>query len=139
MAISCRFVWTLALAASFGFGLGLANTSRVARAEEAKAGDKGGEKSVEKSDSKQAKTDAASESSDSSNSKGDDEKSKSSSSSETKSKYRPYAEVMKEADAIPGLIKLDHKGGTVYAEISPSQLNKDFIVVISIAKGIGRG
>jgi hypothetical protein len=34
---------------------------------------------------------------------------------------------------------LHRKGGTLYGEISPSQLNRDFIVVISLAKGIGRG
>ena len=57
-----------------------------------------------------------------------------------KPKFPPYAEVFRDADdPIPGLIKLRRKGGTLYAEISSSQLNRDFIVVMSIARGIGRG
>ena len=57
-----------------------------------------------------------------------------------KPKYPPYAEVFRDADdPISGLIKMRRKGGTLYAEISPSQLDRDFIVVMSIARGIGRG
>lgn len=55
-----------------------------------------------------------------------------------RAKYRPYEDVIKDAKTESGLIKLHRKGGTLYGEISPSQLNRDFIVVISIAKGIGR-
>jgi Met-zincin/Domain of unknown function (DUF5117)/Domain of unknown function (DUF5118) len=117
--------------------LGLISPGIVRAADEPQSGDKSGEKSTEKSDAKQTKAEA-SESTGSSTAaaSSDSDKSK---AAEPKSKYRPYAEVLKEADTINGLIKLHRKGGTVYAEISPSQLNKDFIVVISIARGIGRG
>ena len=63
--------------------------------------------------------------------------SSSSSSSTSKPKYPPHTEVLKEFKAVDGLIKLYHKDNHVLAELSPSQLNRDFIVLISIAKGIG--
>ena len=56
-----------------------------------------------------------------------------------KPKYPPYTDVLKEFKAVDGLIKLHHKGNHVYAELTSGQLNKDFIVLISIAKGIGEG
>ena len=37
------------------------------------------------------------------------------------------------------LFKLHRKGSRLYAEISSSQLNVDYIVLISIARGIGQG
>ncbi len=52
-------------------------------------------------------------------------------------KHPPYSDVLKEFKAVDGLIKLHHKENQVYAELSSSQLNRDFIVLISIAKGIG--
>jgi hypothetical protein len=58
---------------------------------------------------------------------------------EAKPKYPPYAEVIKDFETVDGLFKLHHKGSRLLAELGPSQLNKDFIVLISIAKGIGRG
>jgi Met-zincin/Domain of unknown function (DUF5117)/Domain of unknown function (DUF5118) len=54
-----------------------------------------------------------------------------------KPKFPPYADVLKDAKSIDGLIKLHHKGNQVYAELSSSQLDRDFIVLISIARGIG--
>jgi len=54
-------------------------------------------------------------------------------------KYPPYADVVKDFESIDGLIPLKHKGNRLLAELSSSQMNRDFIVLISIAKGIGRG
>ena len=41
--------------------------------------------------------------------------------------------------SIDGLIKMHRKGNRLLAELTSSHLNQDFIVLISIAKGIGRG
>ncbi len=60
-------------------------------------------------------------------------------SAETKPKHPPFAQVTKEHKIIPGLIPLYHKEGSVLAEFAPSQLNRDYIVNISIARGIGHG
>jgi Met-zincin/Domain of unknown function (DUF5117) len=54
------------------------------------------------------------------------------------SKHPPYADVVKDFESIDGLIPLKRKGNRVLAELGPSLLNRDFIVLISIAKGIGR-
>ncbi|HEX3658752.1 MAG TPA: zinc-dependent metalloprotease [Pirellulales bacterium] len=59
--------------------------------------------------------------------------------STTKPKYPPYAEALKDFKAIEGLIKLHQKENRVYAEIDSHQFNHDFIVLISIARGIGEG
>ena len=42
-----------------------------------------------------------------------------------------------EAETIDGLIKLYRKDTKLFAELTPGDLNKDFIVLISIARGIG--
>src|SRR5438477_8074361 len=109
------------------------------RAADAPSNDK--EKPAAKSDAKESpKSDAAGESSGSSSSAASGSSSSSEAAPPKKPKYPPYAEFFRDADdPIPGLIKLRRKGGTLYAEISPSQLRRDFIVVVSIAKGIGRG
>ncbi len=60
-----------------------------------------------------------------------------SSKSSTSSKHPPYAEVLKDAKTIEGLVKLHRKGTKLYGELTSSNLNKDFIVLISIARGIG--
>lgn len=57
----------------------------------------------------------------------------------TPPKYPPFADVVKDFDTVEGLIKLHRKGNRLLAELTSSQLNRDFIVLISIAKGIGRG
>ncbi|MBI2823986.1 MAG: zinc-dependent metalloprotease [Planctomycetia bacterium] len=54
-----------------------------------------------------------------------------------KPKFPPYADVLKDAKPIDGLIKLHHKGNQVYAELTSGQLDRDFIILISIARGIG--
>ena len=56
-----------------------------------------------------------------------------------KPKFPPYADVLKDAKSVDGLIKLHHKGNQVYAELTSGQLDRDFIVLISIARGIGEG
>ncbi len=56
-----------------------------------------------------------------------------------KPKFPPYADVLKDAKAIDGLVKLHHKGNQVFAELTSSQMDRDFIVLISIARGIGEG
>jgi hypothetical protein len=55
-----------------------------------------------------------------------------------KPKYPPYEEVLKDAKTVEGLIKLHRKDDQLFAEISPNQLDRDFIVLISIARGIGQ-
>ena len=98
------------------------------------------DKSAEKVDSKEAKPQAAGEGTAASSSSGSSSSSSEKEAPAKKPKYPPYAEVFRDADdPISGLIKLRRKGGTLYAEISPSQLDRDFIVVMSIARGIGRG
>jgi hypothetical protein len=56
-----------------------------------------------------------------------------------KPKFPPFAEVLGDAEKTDGLIPLYKKGGQLFGEIAPGHLNKDFIVLISIAKGIGEG
>lgn len=58
-----------------------------------------------------------------------------------KPKYPPFAEVLKDAKptADPSLIKMYQKGENLYAELNGNHLNKDFIILISIARGIGEG
>src|SRR5690606_8936144 len=59
-------------------------------------------------------------------------------SSESRPKYPPYAVLLKDAKPTDGLVKLHRKEATVYAELAPSQLTRDFIVIISISLSIGR-
>ncbi|MGE0609331.1 MAG: zinc-dependent metalloprotease, partial [Pirellulales bacterium] len=56
-----------------------------------------------------------------------------------KPKYPAFADLLGEADTVEGLIKMYRKDGKLYGEIAPGQLNRDFIVLISIARGIGEG
>ncbi len=87
-------------------------------------------------DSAETPADASSASKDKDKSDG---KASDASESKPKSKYPPYADVIKDHETIDGLIKLHRKGNTLLAELGSGQLNKDFIVLISIAKGIGEG
>lgn len=50
----------------------------------------------------------------------------------------PHTAILKDAKALPGLIRLHHKGGLLYAELTPANYNKDFILLISIARGLGQ-
>jgi hypothetical protein len=51
----------------------------------------------------------------------------------------PFQEVLGDAQATEGMIKLYSKGGRVFADLQPQHFNRDLIVLISIAKGIGQG
>jgi hypothetical protein len=55
-----------------------------------------------------------------------------------KPKYPPFEEVTKDAEEKSGLIKLWLKDETLLAEIGSGQLNRDYIVLITIARGIGQ-
>ena len=55
-----------------------------------------------------------------------------------KPKYPPFAEVTKDTQKIEGLITLYRKDDTLLAELGPEDMNHDFIVLISIARGIGQ-
>jgi hypothetical protein len=55
-----------------------------------------------------------------------------------KSKYRPYDEVLKDAEKISGLITLYRKDDHLLAELDAKNLNRDLIVLITIARGIGQ-
>src|SRR5262245_37191537 len=50
-----------------------------------------------------------------------------------------YAALIKEAKTQAGLIKMHQKDGKVYFEIAGGNMNKDYIVAISIARGIAQG
>ncbi len=54
-----------------------------------------------------------------------------------KPKQSPYAKLMTGARTIDGFIKMHQKGTKLLAEISPANLNKDMMVLIAIARGIG--
>ncbi len=59
--------------------------------------------------------------------------------SKSKPKYPPYDEFFKDAEAPQqGLIKLRRKDDQWFAELGPRQLDRDYIVLITIARGIGQ-
>lgn len=47
--------------------------------------------------------------------------------------------ILKDATSVNGLIPLYQKGERLYAELSSDQYNSEYIVLISIARGIGQG
>ncbi len=51
----------------------------------------------------------------------------------------PHAAILKDATAIPGMITLYRKGNSVYAELMPGDYSQEYIVLIAISRGIGRG
>lgn len=55
-----------------------------------------------------------------------------------KPKYPPYAELLKDTQKREGLITLHRKDETLFAEVGPRQLDRDYIVLITIARGIGQ-
>ena len=69
-----------------------------------------------------------------------DSKSSSSGGSDPKpeSKYPPVSKVLKDTKQVDGLIKLHYSDTKLLAELSPGDLDKDHIVLITIAKGIGQ-
>ena len=63
----------------------------------------------------------------------------SSSASAAKPKYPPFADVAKDFSPVEGLFHLYRKDSRLLAEIEPGHFNRDFIVLIAIARGIGEG
>jgi hypothetical protein len=63
-----------------------------------------------------------------------------SATAKSKPKYPAYAEVLKDAKPIPnsGLITLHQKDDQLFAELGTRQLDRDYIVLITIARGIGQ-
>ncbi len=55
-----------------------------------------------------------------------------------KPKYPPYAELLKDSKKLEGLVTLHRKDDTLFAELGPHQLDRDYIVLITIARGIGQ-
>ena len=56
---------------------------------------------------------------------------------EDSDKLKPFDKFVPDAVKVPGLIDLYQKKDSLYAEITSDQLEKDYIIVMSIAKGIG--
>ncbi|MFP6612570.1 MAG: zinc-dependent metalloprotease [Pirellulales bacterium] len=57
----------------------------------------------------------------------------------TKPKPPPHALLLKDAKVVDGLFKLYRKETKLYAELGSSHYNTNFIVLISIARGVGQG
>ena len=55
----------------------------------------------------------------------------------SKAKHPPYSEVIADAQTTEGFIKLHRKDMRLFGEISPMDLNRDIMVAIAIARGIG--
>lgn len=55
-----------------------------------------------------------------------------------KPKYPPFSELLKDATKKEGLVTLYRKDDAIFAEIGPRQLDHDYIVLITIARGIGK-
>ena len=54
--------------------------------------------------------------------------------------FPPIADVVKKAEKLPkGFMQLYKKDDALYAEISSSAMNRDFMLSASIARGVGRG
>lgn len=122
---SLRPYYRLALAGlcavSFSFAPGWA------QAEDAKEGGDKSEKPVAATPTDQIKAEA-----------GDKAEAEKKEAESEPPKYPPFAKVIKDAKTYSGLITLHEKDDTLYAELGSGQLNKDFIILISIAKGIGQ-
>ena len=54
------------------------------------------------------------------------------------SKYPPVEKVLKDTSPVEGLIKLHYSDTKLLAELKPSDFDKDHIVLITIARGIGQ-
>jgi Met-zincin/Domain of unknown function (DUF5117) len=68
-----------------------------------------------------------------------DDKTTTEAAAKAKPKQPSFEDVTKDHETIDGLIRLHRKGNHLLGELGSGQLDKDFIVLISIAKGIGRG
>lgn len=54
-----------------------------------------------------------------------------------KAKQPTFSELLGDAETFPGLFKLYKKDGKLYVELAPADLNKDWMVSITIARGTG--
>ncbi|MCH5374767.1 MAG: DUF5117 domain-containing protein, partial [Planctomycetes bacterium] len=61
------------------------------------------------------------------------------SSSDTKAATPAHAILLKDAKPISGLIPMYQKGEKLYAELNSSHYGNEYLVLISIARGIGQG
>jgi hypothetical protein len=91
----------------------------------------------EKKDSAKAETNGANKDEDT-NKPSEPKPEAPSATSQPKPKYPPYAEVIKDAKTVEGLITLHRKDDQLLAELGPRQLDRDYIVLITIARGIGQ-
>ncbi|MEQ8848214.1 zinc-dependent metalloprotease [Botrimarina sp.] len=57
---------------------------------------------------------------------------------DSKPKYPPASKVLKDTKEIEGVVKMHLSDEKLFAELKSSDLDKDFIVLITIAKGIGQ-
>ena len=51
----------------------------------------------------------------------------------------PYAAVLKDAKSVSGLLQLHQKGNSLFVELQPGDYGSEFIVLISISRGIAQG
>ncbi|QDT67710.1 hypothetical protein MalM25_06120 [Planctomycetes bacterium MalM25] len=97
-----------------------------------------------RADEEPAKTDSADAEKDTSPvaaDSGSSSSSKSSSDSKPtprKPKYPPASKVLEDTKAIDGVLKLHLSDTNLFAELKSSDLNKDYILLMTIAKGIGQ-
>ena len=69
----------------------------------------------------------------------DDKTAKKKSSTTTASATTPHQKILKDSEKIKGLITLHRKENKLYAELSGGDYGNEYIVLISIARGIGSG
>ena len=58
---------------------------------------------------------------------------------EKKKEFEDFAKVIKDSKSYEGFFKLYQKKENLYCEIQPSQLDKPFLCMISVARGLGSG
>ena len=59
-------------------------------------------------------------------------------SSAPKPKFPPYSVVLKDMKDKSGVVKLHHNDSRLFMELKPSDLNQDFFILLTIARGIGQ-
>jgi hypothetical protein len=51
----------------------------------------------------------------------------------------PYAQILKDAKSVPGLLQLHQRGNNLFVELKGSDYGSEFIVLMAISRGIGQG
>jgi hypothetical protein len=51
----------------------------------------------------------------------------------------PYAAVLKDAKPVSGMLQMHQKGNSLFVELMPGDYNSEYIVLISISRGISQG